>query len=214
MLVYTALGDSITYGEMATSPCFAYPSRVVAKLRNTRGTPAVGEVLAEPGWTCEALATAVFSNPATTLAQSNTISIFVGGDNLAAAGLALYRGARKSVLAASLRNYGESLGRLIGGIRRVSKAKIIVCTQYNPFPNSPLAVQGISALNGVSETIAKGTQCVIAPVHAAFVGREALLISGYRTGRLQDVLTSNGLPIHPNDAGHAVIADSLFATMR
>lgn len=47
---YVALGDPITAGELASSPNLAYPSRIVQNLQG-----ATGVVLANPGWTSEAL---------------------------------------------------------------------------------------------------------------------------------------------------------------
>lgn len=211
MFVYTALGDSITFGENAKSPCLAYPSRVVSTLARTmRGEGATGGVLAEPGWTASTLRGAVLENSSTYLRQSDAISIFIGGDDLARAGIAISRGAKKTVIAAALKNYELNLTRLVEEIRSVSRASIILCTQYNPFPNSPLAVEGIAALNTATQTVAEAMHCIVAPVHLWFEGRVGTLISGYHTGRLENVLTSAHLPIHPNDSGHAVIATGLL----
>lgn len=206
---YTALGDSITAGERATSPALAYPSLITAQLRREQ-PGSFGEVLAQPGWTGQDLTYAVFENSAIPLRDATTITIWVGGDNLVNAALAMLSGAHSTVLKTSLVAYGKSLTVLITGIRRLSKARIIVCTQYNPFPNTPIAEQGVAALNEATLTVAAKTGVIVAPVNSWFAGRQAELIAGYRTGQVQDVFRTPGAPVHPNDRGHRVIANGLL----
>jgi lysophospholipase L1-like esterase len=212
MFRYVALGDSITAGYSASSPALAYPSRLVHGLCK-RGTAAVGAVLAEPGWTSTDLDSAVFANSAAPLLGANVITIWVGGDNLVNAAFAIagsgnMRSAR-TVMPAALRRYGTDVGTLIGHIRSVSKARIVLCTQYNPFPNSPMAVEAVGTLNAATEKIALSTKCSLAPVHEWFAGQEAFLIRGYRTGSIAGALRGNPAA-HPNNRGHAVIADNLL----
>lgn len=209
-MLYTALGDSITAGELASSPARAYPSLVVSMLQRTRSARSIGEVLAAPGWTSQELTSAVFDNSSVYLREASSISIWVGGDNLADAALAMLHGARRTVIEQSIIAYGKSLALLVGAIRRVSPAQIILCTQYNPFPNTPIATMGIDALNEATRMVAGRTGAVIAPTEAWFAGRQAELIAGYRTGTIRDALTSPILPVHPNNRGHRVIAEGLF----
>lgn len=208
MLLYTALGDSITAGEAAASWPKAYPSLVVSML-NSQFAPITGEVLAEPGWTSRALADAVLANSSMYLSQARTISIWVGGDDLADAALAVLGGAPRRVIQASIVRYAKDVALLIAAIRRVSKANIIVCNQYNPFPNSPVASQGIGALNAATAQVAARMGAMLASTEAWFSGRQAELIYGYRRGRIEDVMTSPVAPVHPNNRGHLVIAQNL-----
>lgn len=209
MVIYTALGDSITAGEGSSSPARAYPSLVISGLRG-RSVAALGEVLAQPGWTSRALDNAVFDNPSSYLSQSTTVSIWIGGDNLAYAGLAMLRGAPRSLIQRTILYYGRDIAVLVAAIHKVSKAHVIVCTQYNPFPNSPLAGEAIAALNASTYTVADKLGVSVAPAHSWFEGRQAGLIAGYKTGRMEDALRGPELPIHPNNAGHAVIAQGLL----
>lgn len=213
MVVYTALGDSITAGEGATSPARAYPSLIVSSLC-TNAVRARGEVLAEPGWTSRALDNAVFENSSIYLTQSTTISVWIGGDNLANAGLAMLRGAPRFILERAIVNYRRDVGLLVTAMRRVSRANIILCTQYNPFPNSQVAGAGISALNASTYAVAEKLHVSVAPTHNWFEGQQAQLIAGYKTGRIEDAMRSSQLPIHPNNAGHAVIAQGLLPLVR
>jgi acyl-CoA thioesterase I len=209
MTRYTALGDSITAGEAATRPNLSYPNLIVSMLAGTRkNEPASGQILAEPGWTSLALEHAVMQNPAVFLSHANAITIWVGGDDLAYAALAGLAQHNQNRINQAIRFYGLHLATLIKRIRSVSKATIIVCTQYNPFPNSSIAENGILALNAATTTVSEQNGALVAPTHEWFAGRESELIFGYRTGRIEDV--ARGLPIHPNNRGHEVIAKGLF----
>ena len=208
MFLYTALGDSITAGDGAPSWAQAYPSLVVSMLE-MRCSPATGEVLAQPGWTSATLQGTVVEHSAMYLTEAKTISIWVGGDDLAKAGIAVLGGAPPRVIEQSIVHYGKNIARLVLWVRKLSRATVILCTQYNPFPNSPVAAEGVSALNAVTAEVAGRLGTVLAPVHAWFEGQQSALIYGYRTGRLEDVLTSPQPPIHPNRQGHQVIASHL-----
>ncbi len=189
MFVYTVLGDSITAGEAATSPTRAYPALLTGELQSTLKSRAVrNQILAHPGWTSGALMAAVLENPAGALCASEVISIWVGGDNLIQAGFAVLQGAPRTVVEQSILQYGRDLVCLITYIRMVSKARIIVCTQYNPFPNSPMAAEAIGALNEATITAASRAGALIARPDAWFAGREPELIAGYRSGRIEDAL--------------------------
>jgi acyl-CoA thioesterase I len=213
VFVYTALGDSITAGSGATAPGLAYPSRLIAMLRRQHGT-ACTNILAHPGWTSAALTAAVFENSPAYLVQANVITIWIGGDNVAFAGLSLAKGAPTSMVPRAIQSYVRDLTVLVTGIRKVSNARIVLCTQYNPFPNSPLAVEAIDALNATTATAATNLHTELAPTHAWFAGREAELIQGYKSGQLQDALASPRFPVHPNNAGHQVIAEGLYPFLR
>lgn len=212
-MLYTALGDSITAGEGATSPARAYPSLVVSMLQ-TRSDRAVGEVLAQPGWTSAELEWAVLENSPIYLQRARAISIWVGADDLVNAGLAVLHGAPKQTIKRSIEHYGRDIATLVLAIRKVSHRPVILCTQYNPFPNTPIAAEAIGGLNTVTIGVAGRLNTALAPAHMWFEGKQAELIAGYRTGRLQDVLTSPRPPVHPNDKGHLVIAQGLSPMIR
>ena len=212
--MYIAMGDSITAGQSASSPYRTYVNLVGQHLTrfgpNTNGQTARPEVFARPGWTSEALARAVKTRFSSRFHQAKFISIWVGGDDLAYAALAISRGAPRSVLVDSLRHYARDLEFIVGTVRNVSSARIVLCTQYNPFPNTLLAVQGIQALNDLTIRSAMRLHTGLAPAHMWFEGRQQQLIYGYQSGRIQNVLHNAGSPVHPNDAGHRVIANGLL----
>lgn len=218
MIVYTALGDSITFGYNASSPRQAYPNLLRAELQSRGG--AALDVLAEPGWTSGALKAVLLGDGGLErVLRSSVVTIWVGGNDLAYAGLRLLRsgqtGARaQQVLAGTIAAYGRNVAVLVTAVRNVSQGQILLCTQYNPFPHSPIAAQAIGALNEATVAAAAPLHVSVAPVHEWFAGQETALIAGYRSGRLEDARLSPRLPVHPNDAGHAVIARGLGRLIR
>ena len=218
MIFYTALGDSITFGYNASSPWRAYQRLLRAELQARGG--AVVEVVAEPGWTSGALSAAVLGDGVLELMpRSSVVTIWAGGNDLANAGLRLLRSGQtgagaQQALAGTVAAYGRNVALLVAAVHRVSEAQILLCTQYNPFPHSPIAVQAVGALNQATVAAAAQLHVQVAPVHQWLAGQEAALIAGYRSGRLEDALRSPRLPIHPNDAGHAVIASGLARLIR
>ncbi|MGZ6550704.1 MAG: SGNH/GDSL hydrolase family protein [Tumebacillaceae bacterium] len=208
MFRYLALGDSITAGDNASSPALAYPSLVAAHLQKG-ARQACLSVLAHEGWTSGALTGNVLEDSPIPLHQANVITIWVGGNDLAFAGLRVLRGAPATTVETALEQYARHVGVLVTSIRSVSQARIVLCSQYNPFPHSAVAVQAVDSLNALTATAASRLKTGYAPVHAWFEGQQAELISGYRTGRVEDALKSPRLPVHPNDKGHRVIANGL-----
>ncbi|RIV28793.1 SGNH/GDSL hydrolase family protein [Alicyclobacillaceae bacterium I2511] len=209
MFLYTALGDSITAGEGATAPIYAYPSRVVQILRS-HGLSANGTILAQPGWTSADLEAAVFDNSLLPLAQAQAITVWVGADDLVHAASNVLRGVPfQRAASVALKRYTRDLALLLTTTRKLCQNRLIVCTQYNPFPNSPLAVEAVGALNTAIIQTASLSRCSVAPVAEWFRGRQNELIAGYRTGRLEDALHAPTAPVHPNNRGHALIAQGL-----
>ncbi len=207
MIRYYALGNSITSGEGASSPEKAYPRLIVGMLRQ-RSLRDEGHIFAHPGWTSADLTDAVLDTDLL-FRHATDISIFIGGNDLIYAALSMINRPNLIVFKKALSDYRKNLTVLIKALRRSSGARIICCTQYNPFPNSPLAERSIQQLNGITTAIAANLHAQIAPVHAWFAGKQALLISGYRTGKLEDAVMGNP-PIHPNDRGHQTIASGML----
>lgn len=211
---YTFLGDSITAGDGATNRSLSYPSRTVALLQTRQEHPAA-EVLAGSGWTSGELLSEVMTNPAFYLTKAAAVTVWVGGDNITQSGMGILSGARvQPAMKQALTQYARDLTGLLGTIRRTCRVPIVLCTQYNPFPNTPIAGQAVATLNSATVQMAARFGATVAPVHAWFAGRQAALIQGYRTGRIQDILRSPGAPVHPNNMGHEVIANGLAPLLR
>ncbi|OPA76272.1 hypothetical protein BVG16_18935 [Paenibacillus selenitireducens] len=206
-MIYTALGDSITFGENASSLARAYPQLAVSIL-NSDSRKVRGFVLARSGWTSHDLLEAVIGQGSSVISHSSVVSVWIGGVDLANAALASIKTKKTLAVKQIVTGYRRNLSSIFTQIKKESRARIICCTQYNPFPNSPLSVGSIGRLNYMINELAYSYGVTVAPAHRWFDGKQADLIYGYRKGKIEDAL-SGSLPIHPNDRGHRVIATGL-----
>ncbi|NOU98201.1 SGNH/GDSL hydrolase family protein [Paenibacillus sp. LMG 31456] len=206
-MIYTALGDSITFGENASSLAKAYPHLTVSTL-NSSSCKVRGLVLARPGWSSYDLLDAVIWQGSSTINRSAAVSVWIGGVDLANAALFSFKTKRPLDAKHIAANYRRNLSAIFTRIKKGSCARIICCTQYNPFPNSALSVEWVDGLNRTTNELAHSYDVTLAPVHMWFEGKQADLLYGYRKGKIEDAL-SGSLPIHPNDRGHRVIATKL-----
>jgi acyl-CoA thioesterase-1 len=204
---YVALGDSITAGKGVKSLRLAFPARLVA-LEERRGG-ASSQVLAQPGWTSKDLLRAVTGGGCPGIARADLVTIWIGGNDLLRAGLAIVKGAPPAVVEKALTSYGQNMALLAGQVRKVCGGNVVLVLQYNPFPCSPIACQAVGRLNEVTTRIARELGLPLAAADVWFAGREALLIAGYQGGRVEDVRRARELPVHPNEAGHRLIAEKL-----
>ncbi|MGG6309372.1 SGNH/GDSL hydrolase family protein [Paenibacillus macerans] len=207
-MIYTALGDSITFGDNASSPKQAYPHLAVMALNQTGARKATGYVLARSGWTSSNLLDAVLWQGSEMIKRSSVVSIWIGGVDLANAAITPFVQGGPFPNTEMLAQWKRNLNHILKHIRKTSRTRIVCCTQYNPFPHSPIAVEWIARLNRTTKEIAEGYDAKVAPAHKWFEGKQAELIDGYREGQLEDLL-SGTLPIHPNDRGHRAIAKGL-----
>ena len=209
MMIYTALGDSITFGENASSWAKAYPQLTVSALnaRQSGSRKVHGVTLARPGWTSHRLLEAMIWHGASIIGRSDVVSVWIGGVDLAGAAITSF--ATKQPIDELIEHYRRNLSAIFKLIKQGSRARIVSCTQYNPFPNSPVAVEGIGRLNGLIAQLSHQNGVTVAPAHSWFEGKQAALIHGYRTGKIEDALSGRSLPIHPNNRGHQVIAAGL-----
>lgn len=205
-----ALGDSITVGEDASSRYCAYPYLIKSRLGQRLSSHIELKIIARSGWTSTVLMTALFNQDPDYIRRSKVIIVWIGGDDLVKAGRAILQGSDANSLTLMLTSYKKNLTTMVRGIKQISRAKIILCTQYNPFPHSPIAVSAIKSLNQITKEVAASFHTDLAPVHTAFAGREALLIQGYNGGKIEDVFDGAIPPIHPNNEGQRVAADVIY----
>ncbi|WP_274364384.1 SGNH/GDSL hydrolase family protein [Paenibacillus thermotolerans] len=208
-MIYTALGDSITFGENASSWEKAYPQLVVSSFNAGSHTRKVrGYVLAHPGWSSADLLDAVIWKGGAFISRSDVVSVWIGGVDIANAALVSLRNRQPFAADQVIANYRRNLDAILARIKKGGRARIVCCTQYNPFPNSPVSYGWIDKLNRTTSELAQSRNVIVAPVHTWFEGKQAEWIYGYRNGKLEDAL-SGFLPIHPNDRGHRAIVSRL-----
>jgi lysophospholipase L1-like esterase len=209
MISYIALGDSITFGQNASSSCRAYPSRVTSMLK-LKGIQAKRIVLAQPSWTSADLAEEIYTDPSL-LSCAKVATVWIGGNDLIHYGLSSLREPATPILG-MMNRYKRILDIILGLVRIMGVKHIICCTQYNPFPNSMIAVDAIRIMNQLIIASATTNRCLVARVDRWFSGNEHSLIYGYRGGHAEDALRGFAA-VHPNDQGHEVIATGLFTSI-
>jgi lysophospholipase L1-like esterase len=204
---YLALGDSITFGQNASSSRRAYPSKVASMLQ-LKGIQAKLIVLAQPSWTSADLAEEIDIDPSL-IECAKVVTVWIGGNDLIRYGLSSLRQPAAPILG-MMNRYKRTLDMILGMVRIMGVKHIICCTQYNPFPNSAIAVDAIRIMNQLITSSATTNRCLVAPVDHWFSGNEGSLIYGYRGGHAEDALRGFAA-VHPNDQGHEVIASGLFS---
>ncbi|MGG4553948.1 SGNH/GDSL hydrolase family protein [Paenibacillus humicus] len=207
-MIYTALGDSITFGENASSFTKAYPQLAVSMANASGSGRVAGYVLAQPGWRTYDLLDAAVWQGSSMISHSAVVSVWIGGVDLANAALSALTSKQTLDPKPFVARYKQNLHAILTQIKNTSHARILCCTQYNPFPSSPLAAKAISGLNQTTKEVARSYNAKVIPTHLWFEGKQSQLIYGYRKGKIEDAL-SGFLPIHPNDRGHHVIAKGL-----
>jgi acyl-CoA thioesterase-1 len=210
MYEYMALGDSITIGVGASTRYYAYPWLIKSRLAQQLAAPVGLMVIARSGWTSTALMTALYNQDPDHIRKANVITIWIGGDDLVKAGRAILKNRDANLLTLMLSRYKQNLATMVRGIKQISKAHIILCTQYNPFPNSPIAISSINSLNHITKEIAAKFNTELAPVHSAFIGHEASFIQDYNGGKIEAVFDAATPPIHPNNEGQLMAAGVIY----
>ncbi|WP_251548885.1 SGNH/GDSL hydrolase family protein [Neobacillus muris] len=214
-----ALGDSITHGwNLGEDHSQAQPI-------NERAFPylispneyAITKNISGGGWKTTELLAAISNSPENMAAIKNAdvITLDIGNNDLlqvpeAAAILAKLRAnppimptqqemdAAKQALTASIPNIAINLGTILGTVRALNpNAQIILYNLYNPFGSGPLQAFGEGVIPVVNlqviQPLAAQFGADVADAYSAFNGKQGNLI----------------LPadIHPNAAGHQVLAE-------
>lgn len=207
MFLYAALGDSITFGQNASTIDKAYPYRIVSML-HAKGLPAKTVVVARPGWTSVELAGALHEEPCA-LSFAKTASVWIGGNDILRYGLPLLQGISGNAINGAIHQYKRRLDGILGLIRSTGLKNVVCCTQYNPFPRSTIALKATAILNQTITESAAKNGCLVARVDQWFSGNEARLIDGYRSGYVEEAVRGFAA-VHPNDEGHRIIAEGML----
>ncbi|MCY0870338.1 MAG: SGNH/GDSL hydrolase family protein [Firmicutes bacterium] len=211
----TVYGDSIAAGVGAAPRCGCVPD--LARLLARRAHKAQYYLnFGQSGLTTWDLASglSLIDGWAQAVPTSRAIAVIVGGDDVIHDIPVLLQGRRAADRALLVRSI-ESYRRVLQLLCARRRCAIAVATVYNPFPNTPLAQQVIDLYNdSVILPAAAAAGVAVAHVHAAFAGNQAALIHGYRTG-IAGAPGAHGVryPVHPNSAGHQVIAETFAACL-
>lgn len=201
-------GDSIAAGEGAP-PGKGFVTRLAHLVAAGNNARARLLNFGQPGMASWQLASAMRDNEAwyDGLLTANGVCILIGGDDLVD-GLPILLSGKEAGLKQVVAQSAAAYSDMLSGARLVTRGAVCVGTIYNPYPNTKFSAEAVSAYNElVIAPAAARFDIPVAPVHAAFEGREAELIDGYKDG-VAGVPGRCGVrfPVHPNACGHLVIA--------
>lgn len=213
-----ALGDSITFGynlsdtDNNTLPsAFAFPA-LISKADNLKLSN-----LGTPGWTSADLLNALSSpNFQQAIAGANVVVLDIGSNDLlgpaAQMGLLSQGEANPSgnitvtpeeqkAFATAVTNFGTNLTEIVGGIRKLTTAPVLLYNLYNPFPAS-------TGLGGVTAQLETPMNNIIAQVGAAvpnvyFVNAN----QAFANNQLTYVRIAEH-DVHPTPTGQGVLAQA------
>lgn len=208
IVIYLALGDSITHGYNASDEEHRFVTVLTKKLNKVERTSMY--LQAKPGWTSAQLLRSLDKVPECVIAEAAVITLMIGGNDLLKA-MPWFLDDEEAGKKKLRESFLPTVRAIVERMKRNPGAVFMICTVYNPFPKSDLAERAISGLNALLREAAAEYSCIIVPVDEWYGGKEDALVNGFKRGELQDFrLVRN--PIHPNDKGHARIADAVFNT--
>jgi lysophospholipase L1-like esterase len=233
--VYLALGDSVAFGIGASDPAVTgYVPRLHGVLREELrcwprpDCPRLAlDNLAVPGATTTSLIADQLTPAVAQLRARNwdldpfndvkVVTIDIGGNDAFAAvpscldpTTAQCKAAVDTQLSTFETNFPVILRRL--RIAAGPFARVVTMTYYNPLPScrlAPLASLGEAVLEGATPLVERGLNDLIRSISATYHVRVAETY-----GQLgPDDLVGGADCLHPNDAGHQVIADRFATTL-
>jgi len=204
-LLYLALGDSITHGYEASVLAHRYVDRVAERLCDI--APTHVHICAKPGWTANQLHRAVDRLSTCFTHEADLVTLMIGGNDMLklAPWFLDESGQGRERMRERVLPEVDAIMRAIPG----DPASVrVLCTLYNPFPAWPVAVRAVTEWNALLTDLGRRRGWTVASIDGCFRGCESELIKGYRRGDVRDFrLVKN--PIHPNDAGHQVLANAV-----
>lgn len=208
--VYVALGDSIAAGVGSSLPrTRGYAADVASRYEQRFGQAALHRNLAVPGETASSFLTdgqverfrTVVADATGAGTSIRSVSVSLGGNEM----LAL-DGTSQAERQAGLDTFGQSYREALTAVRdEVGPETPIVVTTYYDLTDGDEQIQGTDAwwieqFNRVIRASAADLGAAIAEVGPAF------------EGRIRE-LTLYPVDVHPSNAGHRVIADTVWAAL-
>lgn len=209
VLTYLAFGDSITSGNNVHWS-ERYPTLLATYVEQLAQQRVFVRNLGKSGLTSTKLLRQLQnSRVRREMSRADLVTICIGGDDLLYGYLKWRLLNRPSYLPQSMKKLHRNMTAICHLLSAAAPFQCILGTFYNPFPNTPLAIEGVRHCNEqIIYPIATRFGFPVADLYGAFLGREHHLLDNYQSGFLEDYIPfTPHSPIHPNKAGYHVIAD-------
>ena len=195
-LRYLALGDSLTVGVgiPAFDPGFVEYYRCLSQ--QTLNRCILYRKYARSGATTDDILTMIHSPIITEAVKyANIITITAGGDDLINAAERFIKNKNEETMSHALEQSQKNYSKILGEIHHIDKQDkyiIRLTNLYNPFPDIPVAEEGIKKFNSLINRFGQEKNVKVADIYSVFKGNEKFLLS--RTG------------VHPNSRGYYQMA--------
>lgn len=216
MWKYTALGDSLAFGALASQ---GYVPRYASYVNTDTGSNVETTNLGVVGWKSSDLLSSLQNDQTARglLQNSQVITFDVGGNDLSGArdsfksntcGGADNQDCLRNAVVTFKENWDGIVGQLVA-LRSTGKTIIRTMDIYNPFVAADTQAGHLDLLEGYLDQVnsyihssAQAQGISVANVHQAFNGAD-----GKQDAGAHGLLGVDGF--HPNDAGHKLVADQL-----
>lgn len=214
-LIYAAFGDSITGGNNVRKRD-RYPMVLAGLTEQHTRRPVYVRNMGKSGMSSTGLLKLLHTRQMlNAVHHAHYITVCIGGDDLIYAYFK-WRLLRNQVyLDEGIQKFARNFHEICHLFATVATGRVVLSTFYNPFPNTPLAVNTVEYCNyRIIQPIAAQHGFPVTDIYAAFRGREPFLLKHYRSGLLEEYRPfSPHSPIHPNEPGYRVIAHQFAAPL-
>ncbi|MGZ4106584.1 MAG: GDSL-type esterase/lipase family protein [Tumebacillaceae bacterium] len=150
------------------------------------------------------------------LAEATCIVMTIGGNDILKAMPKNVDEQTHAFTEADRERVAKNLNDMMTTLRELTQSPVYIGDLYNPFPQSPLAATLIGAFNAqlVHPLAQQFDHVYIVRTSEALLGQEDRSIQYYKSGTLRDLKKFWRHPIHPNDEGHAALAQAFYQVIR
>lgn len=146
------------------------------------------------------------------LAEATCIVMTIGGNDILKALPKNMDEQTHAFTASDRERVANDFDEMMTTLRGLTKSPVYIGDLYNPFPQSPLAATLIGAFNAqlVHPLAERYENVQIVRTSDVLRGQEDRSIQYYKSGTLKDLKKLWRHPIHPNDEGHATLAQAFY----
>jgi lysophospholipase L1-like esterase len=146
------------------------------------------------------------------LAEATCIVMTIGGNDILKALPKKMDEQTHAFTATDRERVAQTLDEMMTTLRGLTKSPVYIGDLYNPFPQSQLAATLIGAFNAqlVHPLAERYENVQIVRASEVLLGQEDRAIQYYKSGTLKDLKKLWRHPIHPNDEGHATLAQAFY----